>query len=337
MRKKIALLAAFCMTLSVIFSGCSSSGATKEEDNGGTTEKADTQKTTESSEKELRFTFVCPIQGNVYWNTCVAGMEDAAKELGNISINVVGPTQVDTTQFVKDLDSTIASQVDGIMLMCYDENMIGTSIDNATKAGIPVVTVDTDGANTSRIAYYGTANYDAGVMAGEEMVRLTGGKAKIIIETADLVATNMKERIDGFLSVIEKHDDMVVLSTEVASDVLEGAEVAAQFLTAYPECDTIYCAEGQGAKGVAQTIQERGLVDDITLLTFDEDQELLEKIQDGTIKATVAQDPYTMGYKSVFALKSVNDGEEIVEKINNIPVVIISEDNVAEYLKKYDK
>ena len=319
-KKKWAGLFAILTAAAVTLAGC-----------GG----ADGAKTADGADK-LRFTFVCPIQGNVYWNTCVDGMEKAAEEIGNIDISVVGPTQIDTTQFIKDLDSTIASKPDGIMIMCYDESMIGASIDNATKSGIPVVTIDTDGPNTSRVAYYGTANYDAGVQAGQAMVELTGGKAKIVVETADLSAKNMQDRMNGFLSVVEKEPDMEVLTTVAAADVLEGAEVAQQFLTAYPDISAIFCAEGQGSKGIAKTLVERDLAGKITMVTFDEDEELLRNIEDGVITATVAQDPYTMGYKGVNALKTLIDGGTIEQEVNNVPVTTVTKDNVAEMLKKYE-
>lgn len=302
---------------------------------GGDGGKKETEGTGGGAADKLRFTFVCPIQGNVYWNTCVDGMEAAAEEIGNIDISVVGPTQIDTTQFVKDLDSTIASKPDGIMIMCYDEAMIGASIDNATNAGIPVITIDTDGPNTSRVAYYGTANYDAGVQAGEAMVELTGGKAKIVVETADLSAKNMQDRMNGFLSVVEKQPEMEVLTTVAAADVLEGAEVAQQFLTAYPDITAIFCAEGQGSKGIAKTLVERELAGKITMVTFDEDEELLRNIESGVITATVAQDPYTMGYKGVNAIKTILDGGKIEQEINNVPVTTVTKDNVAEMLEKY--
>lgn len=259
MKKRIIALVLICLSVFLLLTGCA-------------------QSSQQAAGKTLRFTFVCPIQGNVYWNTCVDGMQKAAEDIGGIDIQVVGPTQVDTTQFIKDLDSTIASKVDGIMIMCYDESMIGASIDNAVTAGIPVVTIDTDGPNTKRAAYYGTANYDAGIMAGEKMVELTGGTAKIIVSTADLSASNMKDRLDGFLSVISQHPDMQVLTTVTAADVLEGAEVSQQFLTAYPDVTALYYCEGQGPKGLCQTLQERDMVGKLTIVTFDEDKELLDRM-----------------------------------------------------------
>lgn len=323
MKKRVLSVLVTCLAMATMMSSCAPAKNTP------------TAPSSPKAEK-LRFTFVCPIQGNVYWNTCVDGMNKAAEELGGIDINVVGPTQLDSTQFVKDLDSTIASKVDGIMIMCYDESMVGTSMDNAVNSGIPVVTIDTDGPNTKRAAYYGTANFDAGIIAGEKMVELTGGKAKIIISTADLAASNMKDRLDGFMSVIDQHPDMEVLTTVVAADVLKGAEVSQQFLTAYPEVTALYYCDGQGPKGLCQTLQERDLVGKLSVVTFDEDKELLDHIKAGRINATIAQDPYTMGYNGVKALKTLIEGGTIDPVVNNIPVVAITQDNVDEYLKKYE-
>ena len=72
------------------------------------------------------------------------------------------------------------------------------------------------------------------------------------------------------------------------------------------------------------------------MVTFDEDEELLRNIEDGVITATVAQDPYTMGYKGVNARKTLIDDGTIEQEVNNVPVTTVTKDNVAEMLKKYE-
>jgi ribose transport system substrate-binding protein len=290
---------------------------------------------TAGKERNLRFTFVCPINGNVYWNMAVEGMNAAAKELGGIDINVVGPTQLNVEQFIKDLDSTIAANVDGIISMCLSEEMMKPGVASAAEKNIPFIFIDSDGPNTARLAYIGTDNRDAGKLAGEAMLRLTGGTANIAIMTPVLDSVNFINRMDGFKDGISSSPNMKILTTEVTPDILTGAQRTQQVLTAYPECNAIFTSDGQTSKGVAQTLIERNMVGKVTLVSFDEDKELLDRIKEGSIAATTTQQPYLMGYEGVKLLKSIIDGNPITQVITITPCEIVDSSNVDEFLAKY--
>jgi len=47
------------------------------------------------------------------------------------------------------------------------------------------------------------------------------------------------------------------------------------------------------------------------IVAFDEEEETLKGVQDGTIFATVVQRPFQFGYQSMKALKDVRDGKTI--------------------------
>jgi len=46
-------------------------------------------------------------------------------------------------------------------------------------------------------------------------------------------------------------------------------------------------------------------------VAFDEEEEVLKAVQDGTIFATIVQRPFQFGYQSMKALKDVRDGKTI--------------------------
>src|SRR5204862_2201163 len=47
------------------------------------------------------------------------------------------------------------------------------------------------------------------------------------------------------------------------------------------------------------------------IVVFDEEEETLKAVQDGTIYATIVQRPFQFGYQSMKALKDVRDGKTI--------------------------
>ena len=72
----------------------------------------------------------------------------------------------------------------------------------------------------------------------------------------------------------------------------------------------------------------------VPIVCFDEEEDTLQGIADGAIHATVVQQPYEFGYQSVRILAALARGDKSVipaDKIFNIPVKIITKDNVQQF------
>ena len=69
-------------------------------------------------------------------------------------------------------------------------------------------------------------------------------------------------------------------------------------------------------------------------MAFDEDDETLQGIIDGTVHGTVVQNPYMYGYKSIEVLKALSDGDKSVVPASgfiDIPARLIRKDSVEEF------
>ena len=73
-------------------------------------------------------------------------------------------------------------------------------------------------------------------------------------------------------------------------------------------------------------------IDDMIIVGFDGNQSAVDLILAGEmVKATVAQQPYEMGYQAVeAALKAIKG--ETVEEVINAPVTVVTAENGQEYL-----
>ncbi|KKL92342.1 hypothetical protein LCGC14_1885680, partial [marine sediment metagenome] len=83
--------------------------------------------------------------------------------------------------------------------------ILRTLIDEAVKAGIPVVTLNTDSPKSRRLCYIGQDPISAGRIAGELMGKFLNGKGKAIVITAFANVLVHKLRIDGFRQELETH------------------------------------------------------------------------------------------------------------------------------------
>ncbi len=74
---------------------------------------------------------------------------------------------------------------------------IAQAINKAVDAGIPTVVYDSDIPNSKRHAFLRTDWHEIGVMHGEEMARLIGGKGKVTY-MGILGLTNMEQSIQAY-------------------------------------------------------------------------------------------------------------------------------------------
>ena len=65
------------------------------------------------------------------------------------------------------------------------------------------------------------------------------------------------------------------------------------------------------AQGAGQAIAENKKADTIKLIGFDSDDKLINFLNDGTIYALVAQDPYRMGYDGIKTGSAVSKDEKV--------------------------
>ncbi len=111
--------------------------------------------------------------GVEYWNATKAGLEDVAKELG-IKQKFEGPLEHRPDEQANILDQAIARKPAGILIAPGNPETLKTYIDKAIDAGLNVICFDTDAPDSKRLAYYGTSNYEAGVMGAHILARELG-------------------------------------------------------------------------------------------------------------------------------------------------------------------
>ncbi len=288
---------------------------------------------------EYTFYMCDPYVGYFYCDQVYQGALDAAEELGNVEIVRVGPTQINTDEQLKFFDTAVASKCDGIFISTLTPDSWMDPINDAMDKGIPIVCYDCDTPDSERLAYYGTSNYNAGVEAGKAMIEATGGNAVIAIITGSIDAQNNIERIEGFTDAISEEPGMEIVVTEASdNDLTKATEKAQTILTTYPEVNAIFGTTGSDAQGASIVAKERGMTtEDIKIIGFDDDEDLLNLIREGFVYGTIVQNTHEMGYSSVMHLYDTVTGERESEKASDgsdvvdTGVTFVDADNVDTY------
>jgi len=268
----------------------------------------------------------------LFFNQVHDGAKTAAEET-NVELIHVNANN-DPAKQVDAIENFIAQKVDAAIILAIDVNGILPAIEDANKAGMPVIAIDAKVKVPPAACFIGVDNYGAGVQAGEftiEYVRKNmGGKANIGIVGA-LNSFIQNQRRDGFLEAVQKEKGIKVVGTVDGQNVQEIAMTASENLvTANPNMNMIYATGEPALIGAIAAVEAGGYKDRIKIVGWDLHQQVIRGIDDGFVVGVVQQNPYEEGYQAVYTALKLIAGEKIPEE-TLIPITIVTKDNVDEY------
>ncbi len=94
--------------------------------------------------KEITLVDIPKLIGIGYFNATSKGIQEAAKELGNVKVKTDGPTEAKIDEQIKFIDNYITSGVNGILFAANDPVAIAPVLKKALSKGIHVVGYDAD-------------------------------------------------------------------------------------------------------------------------------------------------------------------------------------------------
>ncbi|TJW17493.1 MAG: sugar ABC transporter substrate-binding protein [Mesorhizobium sp.] len=233
------------------------------------------------------------------------------------------------------IENYITQKVDGIILVAIDVNGVKPAITAAKAAGIPVIAIDAQIPDGDNVAFIGVDNTKAGEDIGKfyaDYVKSEmGGTAKIGIVGA-LNSFIQNQRLDGFKkAVTDSGQAITFLDTVDGQNVQETALSASEnLMTANPDMTTLYATGEPALLGAVSAVTSQGRTGDVKVFGWDLTKQAIQGIDDGWVVAVVQQDPAGEGKAAVEALAKLKNGEK-VEPIINIPVTIVTKENVDQY------
>ncbi|WP_286131781.1 sugar-binding protein [Bacillus sp. FJAT-25509] len=248
---------------------------------------------------------------NEYWRLVEKGARNAA-EKNNVLLEYVGPKQSNMDEHIKTIEMSVASKVDGILMQGLNDEQYTPLIDRVVEKKIPVITVDTDASNSKRNAYIGTDNYYSGYLAGKAMIEETHGITNVAIITGNFYKNHQIQRVKGFREAVKKEKRIRIITVK-ESDIsrVRAAEKTNQILQDFPEVNAFYGTSALDGIGIAQVVEKYKKKNHMTIIAFDTLPETINYIKKGIIKATVVQEPYDMGYRSVEMMIDLIEGKKV--------------------------
>jgi ribose transport system substrate-binding protein len=271
------------------------------------------------------------------------GMKLVGEALG-VKTEYVGPADYDMNAMVAAFEQAIAKNPDGLVVVGFEPSLDGI-VDKAVEAGIPVVTVDADLPTSKRLAFVGTGNFNAGVIGGEKLADLIGGKGKVAV-MLKVGQSNLEERLAGYKQSLAKYPDIeLVQIADTQADVVAAAQAAAALMQKFPDLAGIGCVDATGGAAASTAVREAGKEGKVKIVSMDRGNEILEAIEEGIISASIVQQTALMPFYAVMIMYQLNNHNIDISTDNNaagvmgIPavvdtgVIVVDESNYKYFMR----
>ena len=251
-----------------------------------------------------------------FWNLIQKGMEDAVNAVNTaygfekeqqITMTFEGPgDELDVETQINILDAVIAENPDVVCLSASDMDSCQAQLEAARENGIPVVMFDSNVSETDLIrAYRGSDNKQIGRLAAYRLSTAIGKMGKVAVFSAQEKTQSAKDRVEGFLDIMEDYTDIKVVDI-VYQDQVEDMETAMQeVLEKNPVLDGVFCTNADVAELYLDMEKGESSGGNIAMVGVDATTRQQEAIRNGEEIGVVSQDPYAMGYETMWtALKA---------------------------------
>jgi len=143
----------------------------------------------------------------------------------------------------------------------------------------------------------------------------------------------LDQRAKGFKEQIAaKYGALDIIAEKVGDGkAATGSKIMMDLISGYPELRGVFASNLVMAQGAAETLAENRTNktgDNIKLVGFDSDDELVKFLQNGTIAALVVQNPFRMGYDGVKIALAASRGEQVPANVDT-GVNLITKANIS--------
>ena len=277
------------------------------------------RETVSTGSSSQRVAFVMKTLNHPFFLDMQRGAEEAAQKAGIQLVVQAAEREIDVEKQMQIIENLLQTGVRALIVTPSGSREIASAIVKANRANVPVIVVDTRvdpktaADNKLKIdSFIGSDNYEGGRLAGEHMVKITGGKARVAVlegipghETGD-------SRLRGFKDALQKHPGMAVVASQPANwERDQGFTVFQNMLQAHPDIDALFACNDLMALGALEAIAAAGRSGRIRVVGFDALDDARKAIDAGRMEASMAQSPRDMGRLAVEAAARVLKGETV--------------------------
>ena len=156
-----------------------------------------------------------------------------------------------------------------------------------------------------------------------------GGKGKIVILQG--TGRHLRQPVsarEGFAKGLKAYPGIQVVAQQPADfDRTKGLDVMSNLLQAHPDVQGVFAANDEMALGAIKALGSKA-GKSVSVVGFDGTPDGLKAVKEGTLYASVAQQPTQLGKIAVAERAQGPEGKKVEETVK-VPVKVVTKENVA--------
>ena len=258
-------------------------------------------------------------------------MTAKADAMGDVELTV--DAGGDAAKQLQQVETFISQKVDAIIMQPQEQEACSPAIDKAKAAGIPIINCNSL-TITEPDAYVGSNDSESAEIAMTYIAEQLGGKGNVLMMHGHPGQTAEVKRTEGAMDILAQNPDMTLLDEQTADwDRAEAMTLMENWIQAYgDQINAVFCQNDEMALGALNALVQAGKKDNVLVVGVDAIDDALQSVKDGKMDATVYQDCKGQAEGAIEAAYKLAKGES-VEKEILIPFILVTTENVDEYLK----
>lgn len=249
-----------------------------------------------------------------YFAATTQGMNEAAEELGNVTIITDAPTEANIDDQITVIENQIASgEIDGILFAANDPVAISPVLRSALEQGIRVVGFDANSEPDAREWFVNQAEFNGIAKAMMDSLAAEKGEdAAFGIVTSTFTTPNQARWIAEMQAYQEQcYPDMEWLETvEAQEDAVLSFNQANTLINKYgDDLDGLLAMTSVATPSSADAVTQAGLCGEVAVVGLATPNAMKPYVNDGCVQSVVLWNPIDLGYAAVYVTRAVVDGE----------------------------
>ena len=251
-----------------------------------------------------------------------------AKSAG-VQLDIVDAQNDSATQ-ANQLATASSGSTKAVIVNPVDSDASSSSVGALLASGIPVIAVDRTVNDTKITSLVASDNVAGGRQAADELAKSIGEKGTVIVLQGVSGTSASRDRGAGFEEGIAAYPDIKVVAKQTANfDRAAALDVTTNLLQAHAGVTGVFAENDEMALGAIQALGTRAGTE-VMVVGFDGTSDGLAAITEGTLAATIAQQPAELGRLAVqLAVKALN-GDSVEETVP-VEVVTVTKANVGDF------
>jgi ribose transport system substrate-binding protein len=284
----------------------------------------------DSGGKTYRVAFLAASSQNGYNKAVFEGIQNKAKELGNVDAKILDGRFDAQVQFNQLQDTAASGQYDGIVIVPNDTVSIAGAVGAAKSANIPVVTaLFPIGQNLTQlepqvpgiVATVASPPANGAKKQAELAAEYCADKdpCRVMILIGQRQFPFDKVRYDAYTSVLKQHPNIQVVATlEGNYDRDQSLKAMQDALQSNPKFDVLLSNADQQTAGAQIALKNAGInPKDVYLTGAGGTKEAVKAVRDGTWKADYLNFPVTQGEQALEQLVNSLEGKQVKSVVDS--------------------